>query len=139
MESKMQIGEYLGRCYYCDCNIYDYETRFIVHGELVCGACCVIEFPIPKNRTKGIDIRLSSDEDFADFLTFVQQDAYSYADGMKEKMDYPSGTTEWLKYFGEPSEDDQGLDEEEIMRLKRKDERRERQRMLKEERSWTRK
>lgn len=54
-------------------------------------------------------------------------------------MDYPSGTTEWLKYFGQPSEDNQVLDEQEIMRLKRKDEHKERQRFLKEERSWTRK
>ena len=80
MESKMQIGEYLGRCYYCGRNVFDYEMRFIVHGELVCESCCVIKFPT--------------------------------------------------------SEENQELDEEEIMRLKRKDEHRERQRMLKEERPW---
>jgi hypothetical protein len=47
-------------------------------------------------------VREYTDTEFADFLTWVQQDAYAYGavDGYGQ-MVYPNTYAGWLKWFGE--------------------------------------
>jgi hypothetical protein len=101
-----QIGEFVGRCDSCGDTIYDYQNRYLVkigkQDFTLCPCCCIrIDRKRPP-KTNGLAVREYTDEEFADFLTWVQQDAYAYgAFDSYGGMAYPNTYLGWLKWFGE--------------------------------------
>ena len=108
-DAVKQTGEFVGRCDSCGDAIYDYQNSYLVtigkQELMLCPCCCIRVYRKRPPKSKGLQVREYTDEEFADFLTWVQQDAYSYGaiDGYKE-MAYPNTYYGWLKWFGEEAE-----------------------------------
>ena len=110
LKAKKRMDElteqFIGRCDSCGDQIYSYQTRYLVTiGKKdfeLCPCCCIRVAGEPKYKTNGLCVHNYSDEEMADFLTWVQQDAYAY--GAIEGYDstvYPNTYAGWLKWFGE--------------------------------------
>lgn len=96
----------IGKCDICGDTMYSFQTTyyFSIKGKAfrVCPCCCIQISGEPKYKSNGMCLRNYTDEEMADFLTWVQQDAYAYGavDGYGG-MVYPNTYAGWLKWFGE--------------------------------------